>query len=85
MTGIAFCRKPPPALTRSKLMRWALGGSNRRGQDKARKVRAVGRGGKHRRISVVLQTLHKLLPNLRFSIARYCRSAFHTLGAQRAQ
>jgi hypothetical protein len=35
MTGIAFCRKPPPALARSKLMRWALGGSDRRWQDKA--------------------------------------------------
>jgi hypothetical protein len=35
MTGIAFCRKPPPALARSKLMRWALGGSDRRWQDKS--------------------------------------------------
>ena len=42
MTGIAFCRKPPPALARSKLMRWALGGSDRRWQDKNRKVRTVG-------------------------------------------
>ena len=42
MTGIAFCRKPLSALARSKLMRWALGGSDRGGQDKNRKVRTVG-------------------------------------------
>jgi hypothetical protein len=79
MTGIAFFRKPLPALARPKLMRWALGGSNRGGQDKARKVRAVGWGPEYPRIPVLLQTLRNIPRNLRFSATRYCRSAFHTL------
>ena len=33
------------------------GGSDRRGQDKSRKVRAVGRGGEHRKIPISLRTL----------------------------
>jgi hypothetical protein len=33
------------------------GGSDRRGQDKSRKVRPVGRGGEHRKIPTSLRTL----------------------------
>jgi hypothetical protein len=45
MTGIAFRREPLPAPARSKPTRWALGASDRGGQDKSRKVRPVGRSG----------------------------------------
>jgi hypothetical protein len=44
MSAIAFRRKPPRVLGSLKLERWALRRSDRRGQDKARKVRAVGWG-----------------------------------------
>lgn len=79
MTGIALCRKSSRAFGIIKLGKWALRTSDRGGQDKARKVRAAGWGGRHRRISGIKQTLRKLPPNLRFSATRYCRSAFHTL------
>jgi hypothetical protein len=79
MTGIAFCRKPPRTLARSKLMRWAQGGSDRRWQDKAPKVRAAGWGVKNPRIPVALHTLRNIPRNLRFSATRFCRSAFYTL------
>ncbi len=79
MTGIAFCRKRPAALARSKLMRGALRGSDRRWQDKAPKVRAVGWGPEYPRIPGLLQTLRNIPRNLRFSATRYCHSAFHTL------
>jgi hypothetical protein len=79
MTGIAFCRKPPPALACSKLMRWALGRSNRRGQDKARKVRAVGWGRVERRNPVIPQTLRNSYRKLDFSATCYRRLDFRTL------
>jgi hypothetical protein len=85
MTAIAVCFEPLRFFGSLNLGIWALGTSDRRGQDKARKVRAVGWGGRHRRISVIKQTLRKLPPNLRFSATRYRRSAFHNLGAQHGQ
>jgi hypothetical protein len=85
MTAFAFSREWLRILGQFRLGGWALGTSDRGGQDKARKVRAVGWGGRHRRISGIKQTLRKLPPNLRFSATRYCRSAFHTLGAQHDQ
>ena len=66
MTGIAFFRKPLPALARSKLMRWELGGSDRGGQDKARKVRAVGCVWVERGIPAITQTLCSTRRNFRF-------------------
>jgi hypothetical protein len=81
MTGIAFCRKPLRALVRAKLMRWALGGSDRGGQDKARKVRAVGCGWVEGRIPAIPQTLCSTRRNLRFLAKCYCRSGFDTLRA----
>jgi hypothetical protein len=78
MTGIAFCREPPPALARSKLMRWELGGSDRRGQDKARKVRAVGRGEEVSNFKYA-PNIAKIQRTLSFSTMRYCRSTFDTL------
>ena len=44
MTRTAFCRKSPRVPRVCWLGSWALGTSDRGGQDKARKVRAVGRG-----------------------------------------
>jgi hypothetical protein len=81
MTAIALCRKRQRLRHLFALGRWALETSDRERQDKARKVRAVGRDEMQLRISVIQQTFRKLPPNLRFSIASYCRSAFHTFGA----
>ena len=44
MGRTACCRKSPRVPRVSWLGSWALGTSDRGGQDKARKVRAVGRG-----------------------------------------
>lgn len=77
MTRTAFCRKSPRVPRVCWLGSWALGTSDRGGQDKARKVRAVGREEMHRRISVIQQTLRKLPTNLRFLATRYRHSAFH--------
>lgn len=77
MTRTAFCRKSPRVPRVCWLGSWALGSSDRGGQDKARKVRAVGREEMHRRISVIQQTLRKLPTNLRFLATRYRHSAFH--------
>lgn len=43
MTRTAFCRKSPRVPRVCWLGSWALGTSDRGGQDKTRKVRAVGR------------------------------------------
>ena len=79
MTAFAFSGEWLRVLRRFRLTRWALGTSDRGGQDKARKVRAVGWGLEYPRIPVVLQTLRKIPRNLRFCASRYCRSAFDTL------
>ena len=42
MTGIAFCRILSGVLECEKPGEWVLGSSDRRGQDKSRKVRPVG-------------------------------------------
>jgi len=82
MTGIAFCRKPPPALARSKLMRWALGGSDRRWQDKSRKVRTVGWVRNSAKFRPV-RNIARLSRDLRFSATHYRRSTFGTLRSER--
>jgi hypothetical protein len=46
MTQTAFCRTSLRAPRVCWFGRWALGKSDRGGQDKTRKVRAVGRGSK---------------------------------------
>lgn len=43
MIGMALCPEPPGFIGTVKLGKWALGTSDRRWQDKARKVRTVGR------------------------------------------
>ena len=79
MTAFAFSREWPRILGKFRLGGWALGTSDRGGQDKAPKVRAVGWGPECPRIPVVLQTLRNIPHNLRFSAMGYCRSAFDTL------
>jgi hypothetical protein len=77
MTGIAFCREPLPALARSKLMSWALRGSDRGGQDKSRKVRAVGSLRNSLKFGL-FANLANVSPNLRFSAMHYRPSKFYT-------
>jgi hypothetical protein len=82
MTGIAFCCEPLPALARSKLMRWALGGSDRGGQDKSRKVRTVGWVRNSAKFRLVAN-IAKFSRNLDLSTTRYLRSTFDTLWRDR--
>ena len=79
MTRTAFCRKSPRVPRVCWLGSWALGTSDRGGQDKARKVRAVGWGRVARRNPVMPQTLHCSQRNLGFAATRYRHSAFRTL------
>ncbi len=57
MTRIAFCRKSPRVPRVCWLGSWALGTSDRGGQDKSRKVRRVGSSSKHQQIPMTRQTL----------------------------
>ena len=79
MTESASCRMALRLLGNLQLRNWALGTSDRGGQDKARKVRAVGCGWVERRIPAITQTLSSIRRNLRFLARCYCRSAFDTL------
>jgi len=79
MTGTAVCRILSGVLESEKLGEWVLGAGDRRGQDKARKVRAVGCGWVERRIPAIPQTLCSARRNLQFVAKSYCRSAFGTL------
>lgn len=87
MVAIALCRKPPGALGRFSLARWARESSGStvdrlRRQDKAHKVRAVGWGQEELRTPAIPQTLRGIPRNLRFLAKCYCRSAFDTVWAQ---
>jgi len=62
-----------------QLGNWALGTSDRGGQDKARKVRAVGRDGLRQEIPAIRQTLRNIDRTLRCFGTRYRRSIFDTL------
>ena len=78
MTRTAFCRKSPRVPTVCWLGSWALGTSDRGGQDKARKVRAVGRledGSNFNHTS----NIAKIRRTLRFSTTRYRTTTFDTL------
>jgi hypothetical protein len=79
MTASVSCRNPLCALGSLQLGNWARETSDRGGQDKARKVRAVGCGWVERRIPAIPQTLCSTRRNLRFLAKCYCRSAFDTL------
>ena len=79
MTARVSCRNPLCALGSLQLGNWARETSDRGGQDKARKVRAVGCGWVEPRIPAIPQTLCSTRRNLRFLVKCYCRSAFDTL------
>jgi hypothetical protein len=79
MTAIAFSREWLRTLGRFRLGGWVLETSDRGGQDKARKVRAVGCGWVERKIPAITQTLCSIRRNLGFLAKCYCRSAFDTL------
>ena len=53
MTASASYREPRRVLGSLQLGIWAQETSDRRGQDKARKVRAVGRDGENREIPAI--------------------------------
>jgi hypothetical protein len=60
MTASVSCRYPLCALGSLKLGNWVQGTSDRGGQDKARKVRAVGRDGSYSKITAIQQTLRHI-------------------------
>jgi hypothetical protein len=78
MTESASCRVPLRVLGSLQLGNWALGTSDRGGQDKAPKVRAVGRledGSNFNRAPNIAKVQH----TLRFSTTRYRTTTFDTL------
>lgn len=79
MTGIAFCRERLRVIGTVKLGKWALRASDRQGQDKARKVRAVGWDRKQQQSPTTWPTLRNIRRNFHFLATRHCCSAFHTL------
>ena len=78
MTKSASCRMRLRALGSLQLGSWALETSDRGGQDKVRKVRAVGRDGLYLQIPAIRHTLHHIRRTLRLSATRYRRSTFDT-------
>jgi hypothetical protein len=78
MTESASCRMRLRALGSLQFGNWALETSDRGGQDKARKVRAVGRDGSYLKIPAIQQTLRHIRRTLRCSGTRYRRSTFDT-------
>jgi hypothetical protein len=78
MTESAFCRKPPRDLGSLQLGSWPLETSDRGGQDKAHKVRAVGWGWCNLKIPALQQTLRHIRRTLRLSASLYGRSTFDT-------
>jgi hypothetical protein len=81
MTAIALCRKSLRALARSKLMRWALGGSDRGGQDKSRKVRPVGWVRNSAKFSLG-RNIATISGNVHFSATDYRPTTFYTLRSE---
>jgi hypothetical protein len=79
MTEGASCQKPLRALGSLRLWSCALETSDRGGQDKAHKVRAVGRDGQQQKIPAFRQTLRNIGRTLRCLGTRYRRSIFDTL------
>jgi len=78
MTRTAFCRKSPRVPTVCWLGSWALGTSDRGGQDKSRKVRPVGRLGNVSNFNHA-PNIVKIRHNLPFSPRRCFCSVFDTL------
>ncbi len=78
MTGSTSCRKPLRALGSLQLGNWAQETSDRGGQDKARKVRAVGRleDGSNFNQAPNIAKIQRTLP---FSTTRIWITTFDTL------
>ena len=78
MGRTACCRKSPRVPRVSWFGSWALGASDRGGQDKSRKVRSVG-CVRNSAKSGLLANIASASCNLGFSRTRYRRSTFNTL------
>jgi hypothetical protein len=82
MGRTACRRKSPRVLGVSRPGSWALGSSDRRGQDKSRKVRTVGwvrNSNKYR----LVRNIARVSRNLRFSATHYRPTTFDTLRSER--
>ncbi len=78
MTARVFCRNPLCALRSLQLGNWARETSDRGGQDKARKVRAVGRLEDGSNFNHA-PNIAKVQRTLRFSTTRDRTTTFDTL------
>jgi hypothetical protein len=78
MTASVFCRNPLCALGSLQLGNWARETSDRGGQDKARKVRAVGRLEEGSNFNQA-PNIAKIKRTLPFSTTRYWITTFDTL------
>ena len=78
MTNSASCRMPLRVLGSVQLGDWARETSDRGGQDKARKVRAVGRLEDGSNFNHA-PNIAKIQRTLRFSTTRYRTTTFDTL------
>ena len=78
MTARVFCRNPLCALGSLQLGNWARETSDRGGQDKARKVRAVGRLEEGSNFNHA-PNIAKVQRTLRFSTTRDRTTTFDTL------
>jgi hypothetical protein len=78
MTARVFCRNPLCALGSLQLGNWTLETSDRGGQDKARKVRAVGRLEDGSNFNHA-PNIAKVQRTLRFSTTRDRTTTFDTL------
>ena len=78
MTRTAFCRKSPRVPRVCWLGSWALGTSDRGGQDKSRKVRPVGRLGNVSKFKHA-PNIAKIQRNLSLAIGHCSFSVFDTL------
>ncbi len=78
MIESASCHSPLRAVGSLQLGDWALGTSDRGGQDKARKVRAVGRSEDGSNFNHATN-IAKIQRTLRFSTTRYHVTTFDTL------
>ena len=79
MTAIAFSREWLQFPGKFGLGGWALGTSDRGGQDKSRKVRTVG-SVRNSAKSGPFANIANVSCNLLFSTMRHWRSSFGTLG-----
>jgi len=82
MGRTACCRKSPRVPGVCCLGSWALGTSNRGGQDKSRKVRSVGCGRNCAKFKLV-RNIASVFRNLRFSATHDRPTTFDTLRSER--